>query len=98
MKMSKYVVFLIFLALLFLCTNRITAEGREGINVITTADLKSMLDSKNTPTLVYCMSPIEWANEHIPKSECIPTEIMWYSSKMPEDLNTPLIFYCKGPK
>ena len=96
--MSKYKFFPIFLALLFLFTMRIPAEGQEGVKVITTADLKGMLDSKNKPTLVYCMSPIEWANEHIPNSECIPTEIMWYSSKMPENPAAPLVFYCKGPK
>jgi rhodanese-related sulfurtransferase len=96
--MSKCKFFPIFLALLFLCTTRIPAQGQEGYKVITTTDLKSMLDSKKRPALVCCLSPIEWANEHIPNSECIPTEIMWYSSKLPEDLNAPLVFYCKGPK
>jgi rhodanese-related sulfurtransferase len=56
-----------------------------------------MLTSEPKPLLVFSLSNIEYGLSHIPGSVCIPFEIQKDSPDMPEDLKTPIVFYCKGP-
>jgi rhodanese-related sulfurtransferase len=67
------------------------------IQIITTPELKKWLDADQKPFLVYTLSPVEFYEERIPGSVCIPTEQMKASRELPQNTDAPLVFYCKGP-
>lgn len=67
------------------------------IQTITTPELKKWLDTDQKPFLVYTLSPVEFYEERIPGSVCIPTEQMQSSRELPKNTDAPLVFYCKGP-
>ncbi len=71
----------------------------DNLTVITTKELKRLISKKVSPfLLINSLSPIEFSNERIPGSICIPYEIMRKSKKLPKAKNILLIFYCKGPR
>ena len=75
----------------------ILAIGDEGYQIISTAELHQWLDSKEKPVLAFSLSPLEFSNEHISGSYCIPFEIMQNYYNMPEDKQRAMVFYCIGP-
>ncbi len=75
-------------------TNILAAEGFE---VITTPELKEWLQADQKPFLAYTLSQVEFFEQRIPGSVCIPTEEMQNTRALPQDLNRPVVFYCKGP-
>ena len=89
-------VWLIILAVL-LSAGWGVAHAEEGYKIIETAELKKWISSENRPLLVNTLSPLQFANERIEGSTCIPMELVENYCGMPEDLNTPIVFYCLGP-
>ena len=67
------------------------------VQMITTPELKKWLDSEQKPALVYTLSQVEFFEERIPGSVCIPTEQMKTTQALPKSMDTPIVFYCKGP-
>ncbi|MBC2736139.1 MAG: hypothetical protein HF981_17405 [Desulfobacteraceae bacterium] len=67
------------------------------IQIITTPELKKWLAAGQKPFLVYTLSPVEFYEERIPGSVCIPTEQMKTSRELPTSMDTPTVFYCAGP-
>ena len=67
------------------------------IQIITTPELKKWLDADQKPFLVYTLSQVEFFEERIPGSVCIPTEQMKSSRELPQNTDRPMVFYCKGP-
>jgi rhodanese-related sulfurtransferase len=75
-----------------------TALGAD-FNFVTTGDLKKMLDNKEKLVLAHALSPIEFAEKHIPGSVNIPPELIKTGEvSLPEDKGAKIIFYCMGPK
>ncbi len=73
------------------------AQAADGYKKISTADLKKWLDSAAPPTLIYSLSQVEFEEQRIPGSICIPMELMATSRELPSGKDQPLVFYCKGP-
>jgi hypothetical protein len=69
----------------------------EEFQIITTPQLKQWLASPQKPFLVYTLSQVEFHEKRIPGSVCIPTEEIGRTNALPENKNTPLVFYCQGP-
>jgi len=67
------------------------------IQIITTPELKKWLEADQKPFLVYTLSQVEFYEERMPGSVCIPTEQMKTSRELPPSMDTPIVFYCKGP-
>jgi len=69
------------------------------VKTISTDELKKLYDSKADFLLINTLSPIEYAEEHIAGSTNIP--FMYLKSgktKLPDDKNKMLVFYCRGVK
>ena len=71
--------------------------AQEPIQVITTPQLKQWLASDQKPLLVYTLSQVEFYEQRIPGSVCIPAEEMHNSRELPQKLDYPMVFYCLGP-
>ena len=69
----------------------------DGYKMISTTELKNWLQSATPPTLIYSLSQVEFEEQRIPGSICIPMELMSSSTKLPTGKDRPLVFYCKGP-
>ena len=67
------------------------------VQIITTPQLKQWLASAQKPLLVYTLSQVEFYEQRIPGSVCIPTEEIQRSGALPEKKDTPMVFYCLGP-
>lgn len=87
-------VFLVVLALLI--GGSLPCRAAD-IQIISTPELKKWLDADQKPFLVYTLSQVEFYEERIPGSVCIPTEQMKSSRKLPPQMDTPMVFYCLGP-
>ena len=75
----------------------ITARADEDYRTIGTDELKNWLQSAAPPTLIYSLSYVEFEEQRIPGSICIPVELMAQSTDLPTSKDQPLVFYCKGP-
>ena len=69
----------------------------DGYRIIKTEELKKLLQSAASPTLIFSLSHMEYDEQRIPGSICIPMELMTTSADMPANKAQPLVFYCKGP-
>lgn len=66
--------------------------------IINTAQLTQMLASPDKPLMAFSLSPIEYGAGFIPGSKCIPYELVKNFYGMPNDYNSPIVFYCHGPR
>ena len=73
-------------AVLLMGALAIPAAADDGYKIISTPDLIEWLASE-----------VEYNEERISGSVCIPAEIMKDSDRMPRDRDTPIVFYCHGP-
>jgi hypothetical protein len=97
-------VFLIpfFVLVLAVGTLPALAEEKEfepGIKLITTTELKSLLDGKSDLVLIDNLSPIEFRDKSIPGSINLPYE--WLEAgkvALPADKERMVVFYCMGFK
>ena len=69
----------------------------DGYKLISTEELKTWLKSTAPPTLIYSLSFVEFEEQRIPGSICIPMELMAQSTDLPTGKDQPMVFYCKGP-
>ncbi len=65
--------------------------------LIGTEELKTWMKSSAPPRLIYSLSFVEFEEQRIPGSICIPMELMAKSTDLPRSKDQPLVFYCKGP-
>ena len=75
----------------------IQAAADDGYKIISTPDLIDWLASADKPVLVFALSRVEYNEERISGSVCIPMELMKESDRMPRDRGTSIVFYCHGP-
>ena len=68
-----------------------------GYKLIGTEELKTWMKSSAPPTLIYSLSFVEFEEQRIPNSVCIPMELRAESTDLPRSKDQPLVFYCKGP-
>ncbi len=73
------------------------ALAADGYKLIGTKELKTWLQSTAPPTLIYSLSQVEFEEQRIPGSICIPMELMAESTDLPKSRDQPIVFYCKGP-
>ncbi len=69
----------------------------DGYKLIGTEELETWMKSSAPPTLIYSLSFVEFEEQRIPGSVCIPMELMAESTDLPRSKDQPLVFYCKGP-
>lgn len=91
MKIVKYFMALIALALIF------TAPVLAQMPVVGAEDVKSLIDGKKKVVLIDTRNRDEYVAGHIPGAINIPADRMkMEKAKLPKDLSTPIIFYCRG--
>ena len=73
------------------------ALAADGYKLIGTEELKTWMKSSAPPTLIYSLGFVEFEEQRIPGSVCIPMELMAESTDLPRSKDQPLVFYCKGP-
>jgi rhodanese-related sulfurtransferase len=96
--MQRYTLFsIVFIVGLALLVGGSLPCPAADIQIITTPELKKWLDADQKPFLVYSLSRVEFYEERIPGSVCIPTEQMKASRELPRKMDTPIVFYCLGP-
>ena len=94
---SRRIVQSVLCLIVFLGYSNTSVRGDEGYQIISTEELHQWFDSEEKPMLAFSLSPLEFSNEHISGSYCIPFEIMPHYYNMPEDPHTAIVFYCLGP-
>jgi rhodanese-related sulfurtransferase len=87
----------LLVGLVALMGNGSPCTAQEPYQVITTPQLKQWLTSNQKPLLVYSLSLVEFYEQRIPGSVCIPAEEMQNSRTLPPNLDQPMVFYCLGP-
>lgn len=71
----------------------------QAVPIVTTDEVKRMLDAKEDVVLADALSPIEFAEDRIAGSVNLPySAIRSGRVKLPPDKARRLVFYCKGPK
>lgn len=83
--------------LAFLLGSGLPCQAAEAYRIITTPELQKWLAADQKPFLVYTLSQVEFYEQRIPGSVCIPTEEMASTKALPQNRDTPLVFYCLGP-
>jgi len=77
----------------------ISQTRADTITEVTTSELQTMLDFGKELMLVNTLSPLEFNDAAIPGSVNMPFEYLREGrSTLPEDLATPILFYCQGVK
>lgn len=81
-------------------TAALQARGAETeVRVVSTGQLKAMLDAKKDFTLIDARTTTEYADAHIVGAISIPENKFEESlNLLPADKNKPLVFYCNGVK
>ena len=99
MKALFYSILAIIVAVLLPIggVNTGTALADDGYQIVTTVALKEWMASPAPPVLIYSLSQVEYEEQRIPGSICIPMELMQADTGLPSDKNRSLVFYCKGP-
>lgn len=76
-----------------------TALAGDEFKVISTEELKSLMDKKANVVLIDARTPDEYREAHIAGAINIPEKgIEKGVTQLPEERRTPLIFYCNGVK
>ncbi len=73
------------------------AESVEGVTVVTAPEVKKLIDDGNA-LLVNVLSQIEYEIQHIAGSISIPVVELENTDKLPENMETNLVFYCMGKR
>jgi rhodanese-related sulfurtransferase len=99
--MKKNILFMLLTAFLILPVALVHAEEaqKNGYAVISTEDLKKLLDDGTAITVVDARNPEEYQEVHIKGAISIPVK-QWdkYSGQLPADKSARIIFYCNGIK
>jgi len=73
------------------------ARGDEGWQEISASEVKTMIENGDA-VVIHVLSEIEYNMQHITGSINIPIIKVKSSKKLPQDKNTPLVFYCMGKR
>lgn len=73
------------------------AGASETFRDITAPEVRHLLDEGKL-FLVHVLTKLEYDAQHIPGSVNIPVIHMETTDKLPEDKDTPLVFYCMGKR
>ena len=73
------------------------AHAGESFQTVSTPTLHKWMNASPKPVLVYSLNPIEFNEQHIAGSICIPVELMEGNPSMPKDKKGRIVFYCHGP-
>jgi rhodanese-related sulfurtransferase len=73
----------------------VPAFAKNSPNVISAPEVKQMMESGNA-TIIHVLSHMEYLFQHIPGSINIPVDLIASSTRLPEDKNKPVVFYCMG--
>jgi rhodanese-related sulfurtransferase len=75
------------------------AQGAPSVPIVTTEEVKRMMDAKEDFILADALSPIEFAEDRIAGAVNLPpTALKSGRAKLPADKAKKIVFYCKGPK
>ena len=96
MQRTFLITFVSLIGLALLIGSNVPCRAAD-VQMITTPELKKWLEADQKPALIYTLSQVEFFEERIPGSVCVPTEQMKTSQALPKSMDTPLVFYCKGP-
>jgi hypothetical protein len=97
MRHRYYPCLTLLVGLVLLVGSGTPCAAQEPLQVITTPQLKQWLASNQKPLLVYSLSRVEFYEQRIPGSVCIPAEEMQNSHDLPPKFDQPMVFYCLGP-
>jgi len=97
MKLSRLRLTTLFAGLALFVGSALPCMAAGDVQVISTQQLKKWLESSQKPVLVYTLSQVEFYEQRIPGSVCIPTEEMQNARELPQERDTPMVFYCHGP-
>lgn len=97
MKTNKVFVLTIFFSFCLFVTSLTAAIP--AYKVVTTGELKKMLDDNIEMTVIDARNPEEYQEVHIKGAINIPVkEFVRYQEKLPKDKTAKIIFYCNGIK
>ena len=86
------------LIMLFLILMVVSAGATsEKFKEISAPEVKNMIEGDQA-VLIHVLSGIEYEMQHIPGSVNIPITDMGATKALPQDKNTPLVFYCMGKR
>lgn len=93
---------MIIISILVFCTAFAAsayARSKDGYTIISTSELKTLLDSKAKITVVDARSPEEYQEAHIKGAISVPVD-QWdkYDNRLPADKSSKIVFYCNGVK
>jgi rhodanese-related sulfurtransferase len=91
---TPHLLFITLLTFVLFHSIPVTAET---FKEITAPEVKDMIEEGNV-VVVHVLSEIEYGIQHIPDSINIPIVKMKTTDKLPQDLETPLVFYCMGER
>ena len=89
-----------FILMLFCCTFLLmskTGQAQQAYSVISAPEVYQLLEKKEA-VLIHVLSRIEYESQHIPGSINIPINELENSDKLPQNLDTPVVFYCMGTR
>lgn len=92
MRNSAFSAAVLFIPIL--CVSQ-PATAAEGYATITAPEVRKMLDEQKA-SLVHVLSEIEYDMQHITGSINIPIIDIETTTRLPQDKDRPLIFYCMG--
>ena len=95
-----FILTAVFIALCFAVNGAAAPKEFEaGVKLVSTDELKAMIDRNADMTLIHTLSPLEFNDRAIPGSVNIPYEYLKEGRiSLPEDKETTLVFYCLGFK
>ena len=96
MKSTLCLSFVVIVTGLLVLGGLTTAQA--AYKTINTTQLTQMLASPDKPLMAFALSPIEYGAGFIPGSKCIPYELVKNFYGMPKAYDTPIVFYCHGPR
>lgn len=90
---SRIRIPLLAAALFLLTASLVTAQD---FKIMTAEQLKSTLDREEKILVVDTRTSQEYKEGHIPTAINIPPPFASIQGRLPENLNTPIVFYCRG--
>lgn len=99
MKRCVAIVVPVIMLLLGASPAGVPAAEDAGISIVTTDELKSMMDRGEDLVLINALSPLEFTQTKIKDSINVPYgKLKSGEASLPEGKGKTLVFYCLGPK
>ena len=96
MNYSQLLIATLLTAILSMQSSVLLAS--EQFKTITAPEVNHMINSENNGVLIHVLSRLEYEAQHIEGSINIPVNKLETTDQLPAAKDTPLIFYCMGPK